>query len=419
MNVWLLQSGEQLPSDTLGGTTRLMRTGVVARMLDAQGHTVTWWASTFNHTTKRQRATGYAETRVFNRSRVCLLPGRNYRRNVSVARLVNHWQVAQGFARRAESEPRPDVILAAYPSIDLAEKAVCFARRHRIPVAVDVRDLWPDIFVDAVPRLIQPLAGLCLGHYTRLRRRTMQGSDGIWGTSAGFVDWGLAAAGRARGAQDLAFPLAYVGNVPDDASLAAATSRWFALLGPATQGKVFCFVGSFGERVLDLAPVIEAARLAAGKGLRYSFVLCGSGPSLAAYKLQAEGLGNVHFPGQVDATSVHALLRLCSAGIVPYRPLWDFQLSLPNKAIEYLSAALPVLACQGGELQGLLDKTGAGLPYEPGSATDFLRALEQATAPAFQRSARTAARLAFAERFDASVVYQKYIVSLLRLTSSP
>lgn len=419
MHVWLLQSGEQLPSDTAAGTTRLMRTGTVARMLDAQGHTVTWWASTFNHTTKMQRAPDYAEARMFTRSRVCMLPGRAYRRNVSVARLLNHWQVARGFARRAESEPRPDVILAAYPSIDLADVAVRFARRHRIPVAVDIRDLWPDIFVDAVPRLLRPLAKVGLSHYARLRRRTMQGTDGIWGTSEGFVEWGLAAAGRSRRAQDLVFPLAYASQAPTEAALADANARWVATLGSAVQGPVFCFVGSFGERVLDLAPVIEAARLAAARGLPYSFVLCGSGPSLASFRSQAAGLGNVHFPGHVDATAVHALMRLCTGGIVPYRPLKDFQMSLPNKAVEYMSASLPVLACQGGELKSLLEATGAGLPYESGNAGDLLRVLQEAASPAFQCKARLAAERSFAESFDASAVYQRYIGSLLRLSSLP
>lgn len=418
MNVWLLQSGEQLPMDLAGGVTRLMRTGTVARMLDAAGHRVTWWASTFNHTTKRQRTAGYAEVPLFTRSRACLLPGRVYRRNVSVARLVNHWQVAHGFARRARLEPRPDVIVAAYPSIDLAHAAVRFARQHRIPVAVDVRDLWPDIFIDAVPHWLRPLAERVLVRYDRMRQRTMQGADAIWGTSDGFVDWGLRGAGRPRRVQDQVFPLAYASPGTDTAKLAAAADRWATLLGPARHGAVFCFVGSFGERVLDLAPVISAARLAADQGLPYAFVLCGSGPALDAFKLQAQGLATVLFPGHVDATAVQALLQLSQAGIVPYRPLWDFQLSLPNKAIEYLSAGLPVLACQGGELGRLIEQTGAGLAYEAGSAADLLRALAQALDPAFQRSARAAARTTFAASFDAGVVYRQYITALLALAPS-
>jgi glycosyltransferase involved in cell wall biosynthesis len=416
MNIWLLQSGEQLPSDGVVGPTRLMRSGLTASMLDAAGHSVTWWASTFNHLAKHHRTEGYAEMRLFSRSRVCLLPGRSYRRNVSVARLVNHWQVAREFTRRAAREPLPDVLLAAYPSVDLAHAAVQFGRCHNIPVAVDIRDLWPDIFLDAVPAVVRPLARLGISRYRLLRRQTMLRADGIWGTSNRFVDWGLDAAARPRGAQDLTFPLAYLRDPVDAKSLAAATEKWRALIGSAPQGLVFSFVGSFGERVLDLTPVIEAASLARAQGLPYTFVLCGTGPALAGFREQAKGLGNLHFPGYVDATAVQALLRMSTAGIVPYRPLWDFQMSLPNKAIEYLSTGLPIVACQGGELKRLLQRSGAGLTYDAGSPMDLLRALQQVVQPDFQLRARQAASAVFDQEFDAGVVYQRYIDSLLTLS---
>ena len=42
----------------------------------------------------------------------------------------------------------PDLILCAYPAIELSRAGVQFANKIGVPVVVDIRDLWPDIFVE-------------------------------------------------------------------------------------------------------------------------------------------------------------------------------------------------------------------------------------------------------------------------------
>ena len=53
--IWLLQDGEPLPTDD---NPRLMRTGTLAERLVEAGFDVTWWASSFQHSTKRYRSRG-------------------------------------------------------------------------------------------------------------------------------------------------------------------------------------------------------------------------------------------------------------------------------------------------------------------------------------------------------------------------
>ena len=49
MNVWIIQTGEQLP---IRSGVRKMRTAVLADKLLERGHSVLWWASTFEHQRK-------------------------------------------------------------------------------------------------------------------------------------------------------------------------------------------------------------------------------------------------------------------------------------------------------------------------------------------------------------------------------
>src|SRR3546814_18969359 len=69
---------------------------------------------------------------------------------------------ARDFRRQAEVLPRPDIVVASLPDHVTAAAMVDFARDHRIPSLIDVRDNWPDIFHDYAPAPLKPLvrAGL-------------------------------------------------------------------------------------------------------------------------------------------------------------------------------------------------------------------------------------------------------------------
>ena len=55
MKVWVITVGEPLPID--GRHERLYRSGILSQLMAAEGHDVTWWTSSFNHTKRAQRST--------------------------------------------------------------------------------------------------------------------------------------------------------------------------------------------------------------------------------------------------------------------------------------------------------------------------------------------------------------------------
>ena len=50
------------------------------------------------------------------------------------------------------------------------------------------------------------------------------------------------------------------------------------------------------------------------------------------------------FPGWVNKPEIWILMRIAQVGLAPYRSTEDFIISIPNKAIEYMSAGLPVIS---------------------------------------------------------------------------
>jgi len=74
-----------------------------------------------------------------------------YKKNVSIERIINHHILAYKFSKLAELEVQPDVVLCSYPTIELSLVATKYGKRKNVPVIIDVRDLWPDNFLDMVP----------------------------------------------------------------------------------------------------------------------------------------------------------------------------------------------------------------------------------------------------------------------------
>src|SRR5439155_3622177 len=89
----------------------------------------------------------------------------------------------------------------------------------------------------------------------------------------------------------------------------------------------------------------------------------------------------------------------------------DFAASYPNKAIEYLSAGLPVVSSLDGEIGQLLREHRAGIVYDSGSdLVQKIRALYEDRLALHRLSDN--ARALYAQEFDADKVYGAFAAHL-------
>lgn len=397
--IWLVCVGEPLPIDP--GEERLLRVGVLAQHLVQRGHDITWWTSTFDHSHKRQRFSRNETVELGPTYRLKLLHGTGYRTNVSLRRMMDHWKVARQFRRLSLDQPRPDLVFAATPTVELAAAAAEFARQARVPVIVDVRDLWPDVIKDALPRFLRPLGEVALRGLERQSRAALAGATGITAVSPSYLRWGLRAAGRSQTERDRVIPLGY----PEPAASEALEARSvLQAMGADPHKKILWFVGTFGH-YYDLTTVIQAASLLRQQGHRdLQFVLSGAGHREAEWRDQARGLDNVVFTGWVKAQQIAALQQTAWAGLAAYAT--NAPQSLPNKVFEYMAGGLPVLSSLGEDARELLDRHDCGISYRAGDPTDLARAVEALLGDEnhHDRMARNA-KDAYRRHYSASGVY--------------
>jgi glycosyltransferase involved in cell wall biosynthesis len=403
MNVWLLTIGEPLPTDA--GNQRLLRTGLLSQRLAARGHQVLWWSSAFDHMAKTFRCEGEAELAVDARQTLVLLNGGGYRHNISVARWRDHARLAKRFNELAADRHKPDVIVASLPSIELALAAVRYGRRHGIPVVVDVRDLWPDVMVDLLPRFARPIGRAITLGLTKQVQECARDATAITGHAPMFVEWGVRHASRAATALDRMFPHGYPTSELSVAERARAqaqlTGRGIDLSSNLT---TIVFVGTIGNQQ-EFEPVLEAAALLKNDA-RIRFVLAGTGDNIERYRRLSGTVPNIVVPGWLDRAQIRVLLEHSAGGLLPYPDRLDWIETIPNKFPEYLSAGLPVLvSLPTGRMHEFMVKYNCGFGYSHSGSKLAERVLQLANEPSNNAALKAAAHGAFQKYFRADVVY--------------
>ena len=292
---------------------------------------------------------------------------------MSLRRVWHEAHFARAWWQQAEEATPPDIVLTPIPTLDVARRAVSYGLRHSVPVLVDIRDEWPEEFVDLAPSVLRPLARLALAPKFRDAGFICRNATGIIGTGRRHLEYGLRYAGRNARRADAVIPFGYPDGPHVESAEMAAARRWWRELGIDTSTFIVCFFGTIG-RFFDLDTVIEAATRLNDEG-HFQFVLCGEGSEKKRLSRAARKVRSVLFPGWIDAPRIAALMDMASAGLCPYKV--GARMALPNKPIEYLAGSLPIVSSLTGEVAELLEETGCGLTYQADSAVDLVSALRR------------------------------------------
>ena len=368
MKVWLIQDGESLPFVNKGA--REMRCSTLAGALVKSGAEVLWWASTFDHSSKKYL---YPEATTITPApglTVRLLHGPGYKHNQSFARIVHQRSLAQAFAKEALNLALPDVIVANIPFPELAEQTVAFGTKARVPVIVFVEDMWPDIYLTMVPKCFHWLVKIIFAAEFRRIKKIFSSAAAIFAVSNTYLNWALLYSGRGKKALDGVFPLGYPTPLKDSGMDRSALWGKYAV----DPGKVIItFAGVFGFSY-DLETVVKAARLLAESGeTRVHFVLIGDGDNSVSLRRSAENLPNITFMGWLGHQALYQVLTCSDIGLAAYH-LRATQ-TLPYKPFEYMAAGLPLLSSLPGELKELISNEKIGTSYKACEVRSLVEAI--------------------------------------------
>jgi glycosyltransferase involved in cell wall biosynthesis len=404
LKIWLITVGEPLPN--FSGTPRLWRTGVLAKMIAKRGHEVTWWTSTVNHFTKTYFTQSSHKYPIEDRLVLFFLHGKLYKKNISINRLINHFEIARIFRNRIKDFEVPNIILCSYPTIELSAEAVKYGMKQNVPVLLDIRDLWPDEMINHFSGFSRYFCKMFLFSMYKSAKFALKGASGIIGTSSSYLSWALRYANRNQGEYDAVFTHGYPEPEIKHSQLIQHESAYLNSLGIDLSKRIVWFVGTFVGSI-DLGTVIETARKLINEN-RIIFVLTGEGERYDEWRKQATGLNNIIFSGWANQSQLRTMASVAWIGLGAYKK--GALMSLPNKIFEYIGYGLPVLLSLPGEAKRIIENGGCGRYYEPGnpgSLEGIIR--ELLNEPDVTNKMSIKARTLFKKKYSAEVVYNQMI----------
>lgn len=354
MHIWLIKYGEPLPIEE---NARRMRTNLFAdRFTMNKNDSVLWFTSKFDHYAKKNRKVENNYVKVKDNYHLYLLPSPGYKSNVSLRRYIDHIILAKMLKFKINKFKKPDLIIASLPLHLLSYEAIRYAKKNNVPVIVDVRDPWPDGYLDYSTGIKKKILRFLLSYDFYTMKYCVQNSETVLGCSEEMVNYGLSFSKRKRLSRDIVFYNGYdrpnIGNnEPENAIVKKLESL---------KGKfIVVYIGVFSE-FHDPAIIMDVAELLKDKDIY--FVFAGVGLKYKEMEERSKKLDHVHLTGWINQIDIAHLVKLGTIGIAPTK----YETSVfPNKAIMYISGGLPVIAAFNGDLRILIDKYNVGKNYQP------------------------------------------------------
>ena len=297
------------------------------------------------------------------------------RRSSRPLRILYLNSLARKFLKLSRAEKKPDIIVSSFPSISFARAAVRYGKKNGVPVIVDARDRWPDLFLNAFPKVLRPLAKVVLFPMEMYTRHIFRKADAITGVQSSILAWALKKAGREAGPLDRPIHIGFDDSViytPEETE--EALRRW-ADQGVTKDTWNICFYSTLSSSTIDYEPVFEGAKELAARHPEFRLVVCGSGDSEEMLRTMSDGRPEIVLPGWCNDIQLRTLLSIGNAGLYPFRNS-SFRDALSNKFVGYLAAGLPVLTSLEGLSKAYVEKNRVGIAYKEGDTASFVEAAE-------------------------------------------
>lgn len=369
MRIWLIKLEEPLPIDP---SYRPYRIGMLASALLARGHDVTRWAGDRMHLTGEERFGSDKSISLSNNEKLEILSSPlKYKRPLSPLRWIDNLYLAHKFKKVALTREAPDIIVAAMPTPELANAAVYVAQHLNVPVILDARDFWPEIFDSEFQGLKKIFAWPVVRMMKWNLSRACRKATSCVGITNFYRDHLLTYAVRPVDPYlDRVFPLGYdetLNHFPQNAT-DQLRAYWETILkgkDDLKERKLIYFAGRFNSTVLN---EIQSVKVLVEKFEKERpevfFVLCGTGQYEKEIRTTLSRFSNVVMPGEIDSVKLAYLRSISYIAFQPIENRIDYLNSLSNKFFEYISSGLPIITSLAGKTEREIIKNDIGFVYK-------------------------------------------------------
>jgi len=333
----------------------------LANLFSDFGHQVTLYTSSFAHRTKTHRNAITINKLIKKKYVIKLIHESGYKNHIGLKRILSHYEFGINMRKELSLiQEKPDAIYFSFPTFSSAHVATKFAKKNKIPIVIDIIDIWPEA-LQTVIKLPSFLFNILVLPFRIKADRIYKSAWAIIGVSKTYVE-------RARKANLKAkFLPVFLGtdlNLFDNYEYTEIKSKgdlWLVYIG--------CISYSY-----DIVTVLRSLTILREKHKisNLKVKILGSGPQKDALEqfaiannLPVEFVGFVEYPYMVN--------YLKNSDIALSAIVKGAQQSLTYKIGDYVSAGLPILnSSDNQEFKEIILKNKMGLNYEAGKENDLV-----------------------------------------------
>lgn len=294
-----------------------------------------------------------------------------YSNHMSYAQRIGAFLSFAKAARKKAVELEGDVIFATSTPLTIALPAVPAARKKKIPMVFEVRDLWPEmpIAMGALNNPVLRFAAHKLEHWAYKNAAAVVALSP--GMKAGVVATGYSAD-----------KVAVIPNSSDNREFAydADAARQFRTERQWLGDKpLLVYTGTFGK-VNGVGYMVELASALQALGSDVLILLVGGGAERDSVKQAAEKAGvyqnNLFIEDPLPKKAIPALLSAATMASALFIDLPEMRPNSANKFFDALASGTPVLLNYGGWMHDLVTAHECGLPLWQRSVDEVAEILD-------------------------------------------
>ena len=244
---------------------------------------------------------------------------------------------------------RPDALISSTPSLPQVAPALLLAAAWRVPVLLEIRDLWPAFLEEG---------GLLPRGPIRYAMRALEGAAMRQARQLVVVGPAYQPYLIARGISPDRITIAPTGGrreMPEP----SAGHAWRCAHGLENK-VVFLYAGSFNE-AYDISTVVEAARILAPQAPEAMWVFVGGGRGAHFLEEASSRYAFVRCFPAVKHDDMGAILAGSDVVVNPHSDWPLLGITFSGKVFEAMSAGLPVLSLRRGAMGTMLEVSAGGL----------------------------------------------------------
>ena len=410
-DIWIVTIGEPIfhPENKL----RKHRSGLLAKFISENKNcNVTWWTSTFNHFTKKHEYEKDTEVQINDNFKMIAIKGTGYSKNVSLSRLKDNQIIRKKMKRLFEIYKPPSIIISSFPTMGLCELSLSYGKNKNIPVLIDYRDMWPEVYVDLFPGLLKNVAKILFYPLFYKANKIFKNATGVIGITSQFLDEGLKKANRQKTYSDNVFPLVYKQTNHNNKNIKNAEDYWSNQINLFDKKKLrICYFGAIGFQS-NWESIIDSIKLINENNLNVEFIICGTGDKLDELKNKSKNLNGIYFPGFINSAQIEVLMNHSDLGLCAYYPKQNYMESIPGKAVEYMYGGLKIISTlEEGKLGKFIKENNLGYHYNHDNSNELFLVIKEALKN--KKNEKNNIKNIFKNNFDSDLIFEKYYNHIL------